>query len=125
MFVPHFGGTPFLFQVRATDWAGDEHIFGMPLVWVDDTEAYVPDEAPPTSTTSSTKYMSDGPVGATMPVDLANRRITLAPSSKPGDTTFGTASMRVRDGAAAAGFTPNGMAAQGKPASTRRCTACR
>ena len=80
VFVPSVGGVPFLFQVRATDWAGDEHTIGLPLVWVDDTLAYDPETVEPIME----KYNSAGPVGATQPVEMHNRRITVAPASKPG-----------------------------------------
>jgi hypothetical protein len=80
-------GSPYLFHMRGTDWAGAQIDFHSPVVWVDDTKAYGGSKALRKITDElKTNWNKKAPT-----IPLHGQRVSVAPpvdTTKPGDTQF-------------------------------------
>jgi hypothetical protein len=90
-------GSPYLFHMRGTDWAGAQIDFHTPVVWVDDTTAY----ADTAKTKEIIKELIDNWNKKPASIPLHGQRVNVAPPqnpSAPGPTQFVLSSF-VLDGA--------------------------
>jgi hypothetical protein len=85
-------GSPFLFHMRGTDWAGAPIDFHSPVVWFDDTVSYGDGSKNATIRNQAiTNWNTPTPPSIT----LHGQRVSLAKPSKVGDTQFVVSSFQL------------------------------
>ncbi|MEM9549681.1 MAG: hypothetical protein AAGA05_00815, partial [Pseudomonadota bacterium] len=98
MFWPHVGGTPFRFQIAATDLDGRRSAFDLPMIFMDNTVACprFPDGSPVelkpdfTEAEANARTAADAFAAAATSrktTDFDQQRVALAPPVKSGDTS--------------------------------------
>lgn len=90
LFWPHVGGPAFLFHLQFEDEAGARIDAAMPLFFLGNEQLEPGTEKIPAALgdTLATRYSTHGPFRDFRRTPLHGQRVQLAPTAKPGDTSF-------------------------------------
>ena len=106
-------GSPYLFHLRGTDWAGSQIDFHSPVVWFDETASYA-------TSGKDDKIRNEALTSWNTPhppsILLHGQRVSLAKSNKVGDTQFVVSSFQLVAAKPTAGTTAQQLSNAGHPA---------